>query len=94
MAHSVVLTWTDSIDASSTYNVYRSATSGLYTNPPINASPIAAGSTTFTDSTVTVGTFFYVATAVLNGSESIHSNEAKAVLLPAAPTALTVSSVS
>jgi hypothetical protein len=87
MAHAVSLTWNDSIDASSSYNLYRSQTSGLYTTP-LNASPLASGTTSFTDSAVTPGTYFYVATSVLNGAESIHSNEAKAVILPAAPTSL------
>jgi hypothetical protein len=89
MAHSAVLTWVDSLDAGSTYNIYRSQTSGLYTTP-LNTSPIAAGLTTYTDSSITIGTYFYIATAVLNGLESVHSNEVKAVILPSAPTALAV----
>lgn len=89
MSHSAVLTWVDSVDAGAQYNIYRSQTSGLYTTP-LNNTPLAAGTTTYTDSTVVPGTWFYVATSVLGGAESVHSNEVKAVLLPAAPTSLVV----
>lgn len=89
MVHSATLTWVDSIDAGSGYNVYRGVSSGLYTIA-LNSAPLAAGVTSYTDSTVVPGTYFYVVTAVLNGLESAHSNEVKAVLLPAPPTALVV----
>lgn len=92
MSHSATLNWVDSVDAGASYNVYRSQTSGLYTTP-LNATPLVAGTTSYVDSTVVPGTYFYVATAVLNGVESIHSNEAKAVLLPAPPTSLAITSV-
>lgn len=89
MSHVATLTWVDSTDAGSSYNIYRSTTSGLYSSP-LNAAPLASGVTTYSDSTITPGTYFYIATAVLNGVESVHSNEVKAVVLPSAPTSLAV----
>jgi hypothetical protein len=92
-AHSATLTWTASTDSGVNYNIYRisgvcpsTATSGF---AKITAAPLTA--TTFTDSTVVPGTYCYYATAVLNGTESLPSNLASAVILPAAPTALSIS---
>jgi len=91
-AHSASLTWTASTDSGVSYNVYRlsgacpsTATSGF---AKINAALVTA--TTYADSTVAPGTYCYYATAVLNGAESIPSNLASAVILPAAPTALSI----
>jgi|ERR1700674_2555284 hypothetical protein len=91
-AHSASLTWTASTDSGVSYNIYRlsgacpsAATTGF---AKITAAPLTA--TTYTDSTVAPGTYCYYATAVLNGAESIPSNLASAVILPAAPTALSV----
>jgi cellulose 1,4-beta-cellobiosidase len=93
--HSVVLTWTASTDTVSGYNVYRSTVSGAYNGAPLNGgTPVTA--TTYTDSSVTPGTYFYVVRSVIvSGStqtESVNSNEAKAVLLPGPPTSLQVTS--
>ena len=95
LAHSVTLSWTASPDVTSGagdgYNVYRSAVSGTY-SPPLNSAPLTT--TTFTDTSVTTaGKYFYVATAIESGQESVHSNEVSAVILPAAPTALAVTSI-
>lgn len=89
--HDVVLAWVASTDPGVAYNVYRTQTSGSYGTTPLNAVPLVA--TTYTDSPLAPGTWFYVVTSVLNGAESLHSNEAKAVILPAAPTNLTISSL-
>lgn len=93
MSHAAILSWTASADAAAnptlTYNMYRG------TNPPgnegatpINAAPITG--TTYTDSNLQPGKYDYVVTSVLNGAESVHSNEVTAVILPAAPTGLVV----
>ena len=88
--HSVVLTWLASADAGVAYNVYRlagtcpsSGTAGF----TLLASAVTA--LTYTDTTVTVGSSFcYYATATLNGLESVPSNLAPAVIIPAPPTSL------
>jgi hypothetical protein len=91
-AHSVSLTWTASADGGVSYNVYRfsgacpsTGTSGF---SKITLSPATA--TTYTDSTAAPGTYCYYATSVLNGAESAPSNLASAVILPAAPTSLSI----
>lgn len=87
-SHSVSLSWTASTDfaAGDSYNVYRGSVSGgPYSK--LNTAPITT--TTFTDTTVVAGsTYFYVATHVSGTAESVDSNEAKAVVLPRAPSAL------
>ncbi len=85
--HNVTLAWTASTDAGASYNVYRAAaTGGPYTK--INSLPVSG--TTYVDTTVAVGTaYYYVARSVLNGVESINSNEASATVLPAPPTGCT-----
>lgn len=89
-AHQVVLAWTASVDggvvtvyrapgACSTSSTFTSITTGVATN-------------TYTDSTVTVGAFCYQVTTVVNGVESLPSNQVTARILPSAPTSLTISS--
>jgi len=92
MSHSVSLSWTASSDAVSGYNVYRSTTAGAKQNL-LNGTTLVTG-TTYTDSTVTPGSWFYDVTAVENGAESSVSNSVNAVILPAAPTNLTLVSAS
>ena len=68
----VVLAWTG-VSTASSYNIYRSATSGS------GYSKIASGvgNTTYNDSTVTAGVaYYYVVTAVNISGESPFSNEA------------------
>jgi len=77
--HSAVITWTTPADAvsGSAYNVYRASgacpASGLgsLTFGAVNASPVSA--LTYTDSTVTVGTYCFYVTQVQNGTESLPS---------------------
>jgi hypothetical protein len=91
-AHSVSLSWTASTDSGVSYNVYRLSAAcpatGTAGFTKITATTVIA--TTYTDGTVAPGTYCYYATSVLNGSESVPSNLASAVILPAAPTALSV----
>lgn len=78
-SHSVNLSWNASISPVIGYNVYRSTSSGgPYTK--LNSSLISV--TAYTDQTVQSGTtYYYVATAVNSGGrESIHSNQAVAVI--------------
>jgi hypothetical protein len=61
------------------YNVYRATTSGGYGSTPLNSSPVSG--TTYADGTVVSGqTYFYVATAVDAGTQSVDSNEVQAVI--------------
>jgi fibronectin type 3 domain-containing protein len=63
-----------------TYNVYRASTcAGQFSK--VNASAVAA--TTYLDTTVAAGaTYCYQVTAVLNGLESVPSNQAVAAVPP------------
>lgn len=92
MAHQVSLQWVASTDSVSGYNVYRSTSAGAKQNL-LNGTTLISG-TTYTDSTVTPGSWFYDVTAVENGAESAVSNSVNAVVLPAPPTNLTLVSVS
>jgi hypothetical protein len=79
--HSVHLTWTASADAASnpslTYNVYRSPScSGTFAR--INPAPVSA--TSYLDAFAAPATYCYQVTAVLNGEESVPSNQATAVV--------------
>jgi hypothetical protein len=91
MAHSVSLNWTASTDAVDGYNVYRGTAAGQETTK-INSSLVSG--TSLVDASPLLGNDFYVARSVKNGVESINSNEANAVILPAAPTALVISAQS
>ena|SRR5271170_3105043 len=83
-AHETVLTWTASVDSTSSYIVFRST----------GACPATAGSTfaqigtsatnvlTFTDTTVAAGTYCYYVEATLGGVASVPSNLASAVIKP------------
>ena len=79
-AHSVALSWTPSTTAGvSGYNIYRATTSGGYGTTPVNSSPVTGA--TYTDTTVVSGqTYFYVATAVDSGEQSVDSNEVQAMI--------------
>lgn len=94
MSHTATINWTASPDAVQGYNVYRATTSGQEAPPALNGTTLITG-TSYIDTTVQVGqVYFYVVTAVANGFESIHSNEATStVILPLPPTDVVVSAV-
>lgn len=86
--HSVTLNWTASSDGG-VVTVYRAA--GACSTSSVFASiTTGVAANTFTDSTVSVGAFCYQVTTVVNGVESLPSNQVTARVLPQAPTALTV----
>ena len=91
--HSALLGWTPSSDAVANptliYNVYRSTggCTGSFTRVGTAATP------SYTDISITIGTYCYYVTSTLNGAESVPSNTVSAVVLPAAPTALKVTGV-
>jgi hypothetical protein len=89
--HSATLSWTASIDAATIagYNAYRGTKSGgPYTK--LNLTPITG--LVFVDQTFIPGQdFYYALTSVTpTGVESVFSAEVHGVLLPAAPTSLSV----
>lgn len=92
-AHSVALAWTASSDAAAnptlTYNVYRLVRVCPSGTPTGFTQVGTASATTYSDTAVSVGnTYCYYVTAQLNALQSVPSNTASAVILPAAPTAL------
>ena len=89
MSHSVALSWTASTDTVDGYNIYRGTAAGGEATTPVNTGGPVTG-TTFTDTSVTDGDFFYVARSVKGGVESVNSNEVEAKIVPAPPTSLTV----
>jgi fibronectin type 3 domain-containing protein len=91
MSHSITLAWVASVDPVEGYNVYRSTAPGAEVAPALNGStPVTV--LTYVDSTVSVGQKYdYVITAVVNGLESVHSNEVvSAVIIPFPPTDLAI----
>jgi hypothetical protein len=90
--HQVTLTWVDSADAGASYNVKRSQTAGSFTGSPINASPLAPGTTTYQDNTVVPGVWFYGIEAIQNGVSSADAVPAASVsIAPFPPTNVVVS---
>ena len=83
--HGVTLSWGNPNTGTTTFNVYRSLTSGGEIAPPL-----ATGLTvlTYADNTAVVGTkYFYTVTATVGGVESAPSLEVSAqIVLPNAPT--------
>lgn len=73
----VSLSWVKSVSVVDGYHVYRSRTQGQK-GDRINSVPITG--TTYVDAGLASGTYYYVATATLNGEESVVSNEAVAVI--------------
>lgn len=85
MAHQVTLGWALSADAGASYNIKRSLTAGNFGSAPVNASPLAPGTTTFQDSTVTPGVWFYGVEAIQNGISSADAVPAGSVSIPPFP---------
>jgi fibronectin type 3 domain-containing protein len=77
--HSVDLKWKASVSRVVGYNVYRSETDGE-TYIKLTSAPVRT--TNYTDRSVQSGhTYFYAVTAVDGrGKESVHSNQAKALI--------------
>ena len=82
---SVTLNWTASVDTVDGYNIYRGTAPGQE-GTKLDASPVTG--TTFVDSTPLLGTSYYVVRSIVNGLESVNSNEITVNLRPAAPTNL------
>jgi hypothetical protein len=78
-SHVVDLSWTASTDTVVGYYIYRGTTPG---GPYVKLNSAAETETAYTDSTVQSGqTYYYVVTSVdANQVESIHSNQAAAVV--------------
>lgn len=96
--HTVTLTWAASPDAagnpSLVYDIYRAPAACPATPLTfVKVGTTAPLATSFTDSAVPLGTMCYAVTSLINGVESVQSNPAPAVILPAAPTGLLVSKV-
>ncbi len=91
-SHAVSLKWNASVDVASNYNVYRLSgacpASGTTGFTKITATAVTG--TAYSDTAVAAGTYCYYVTSVLNGAESVPSNLAVAVILPAAPTSLSI----
>lgn len=95
-SHSATLKWTASTDSTQTgasVNVYRStgACPAAGTTPSgftVLASKITA--VTYVDTTVGIGQFSYYVTEVVGTQESAPSNCVSTSILPASPTALTL----
>lgn len=85
MAHSVSLSWVASPDTVDGYNIYRGTVSGAEATK-LDASPVVG--TSFVDNSPLVGNSFYVARAIVNGLESVNSNEVTVSLRPSAPSQL------
>jgi hypothetical protein len=61
----VSLAWTASTTTGAQYNILRGTTAGGESATPINATPLAAGTTSYNDTTVIGGTtYFYAAVAI------------------------------
>ena len=94
MAHEVVLGWAASSDAAAnpslTYNVYR----GLNSTSLVKiASGVAALTYSDSDPSLVPGAYYYTVTSELNGAESAQPTPVSAVIPPAPPTDLVVTSV-
>ncbi len=80
-ASSISLAWDPHLDSNLVgYNIYRSSELGKFTSAPLNGdSPVTT--TSFTDSTVQAGTYYYVVKAVdIFGRESDASNQIEATV--------------
>jgi hypothetical protein len=84
MAHQATFSWTASTDTVAGYDVFRGTSSGGESTTPLNSSPITG--TTYTDTTLTPGTWYYVAKSTEGGALSVASDEVVVVILPAPPT--------
>jgi hypothetical protein len=80
--HTVTLTWVDANNPTgTTYNVKR-ATGTCSGTPTFSTIASAVAVKTFTDSTVTIGNYCYIVTAVFSSIESAPSNSVNPVVGP------------
>jgi hypothetical protein len=80
--HSVTLTWVDTQNpAGTTYNVKR-ASGTCSGTPSFSTIASAVAVKTYTDSTVSVGNYCYIVTAVFSSIESAPSNSVNPVVGP------------
>jgi hypothetical protein len=78
-AGAVNLSWTAASGTITGYNVYRGTATGGESSAPLNATPLAAGVTSFHDTSVVAGnTYFYVVQAIDGPAVSANSNQASA----------------
>ena len=101
--HYVTLSWNDTVNPTgTTYTIYQyngatggacPATAPIVGPPPAPWASIKTGNTTvsYDVNPIRVGTYCWVVTAVLNGSESVPSNMAASTVPPQTPTSVTVS---
>lgn len=98
-AGTATITWSASPDAAAnptlSYNVYRSTGSCPTTIDPTKMTKLgSATSLSYSDTTVSVGTWCYYVTSALNGAESVFDSTAKnwatGVAPPASPTAIMI----
>jgi hypothetical protein len=97
--HQAVLTWSPSSDGAANptlgYNVYRGTTPGGESGTALNGTtPVAVNCTstttcTYTDTTITPGTWYWTVKATLNGTLSAASNEVSGTAAIAPPSGLT-----
>lgn len=84
--HNAVISWQDA-EAGATFNVYRAPLcSGTFAK--VNAAPITT--LAYTDTPLSVGTYCYQVTAVVNGQESKPSSQVVAAILPFSPNTITI----
>ncbi len=89
-AHSVTLTWADTLNPSgTTYNVYRAPTACAGT-PSFTRIASGLNLKTYTDLTVVPGSYCFQVSAVSSSIESGPSNAATAAVPASPPTNLTV----
>lgn len=88
-SHTATLTWTASPDGG-VYTVYR-ATGTCSSTLTFSSISVGVTGTTYADAGLAPGKFCYQVTTVVNGAESVPSNQAQAVILPSPPSALVVS---
>src|SRR5215831_2130641 len=94
IASSVTLAWDSNSESYlAGYNVYRSNQSGSFPSSPLNGPLLHTAS--FTDSSLTSGTYYYTVRAVsVSGQESASSNQVQVTVSPASLNAPPVVSAS
>lgn len=84
--HQVTLTWTASVDGGA-ITVYR-APGACSSGSVFSAISTGVAVNNYVDVALSVGSYCYEVTTVVNGTESVASNQVTARILPSAPTTL------